>query len=128
MRFYVNLIEKKFQSIKIDAGNFALKVRSILEAIKKLPGSCSFEHQSAMLVVSIGQSESISRKHFEKFLLGQKIILQTFVVIRMVVGQIGESSPGECYAGYPPLVQCVRRNLHKNILTSPISHFREQFI
>ena len=60
--------------------------------------------------------------------LGFKIIFKGFVIIQMVLGQVGENAVVKGHAVHAVKIQRVRGNLHHQVLTASFHHFRNDLL
>ena len=112
--------------MKVYFFDFAMKVHFIVicsKPIRKLIRLYTREHFYAVFIVYVSQSKSLSRQHLEEFLFRGKIIIESFVVVEMVMREVGKYSAGELYARDSALVQRVRTDFHKYIFAAFFHHF-----
>ena len=91
-------------------------------------GLCILHHDLSVTVIAVDQGKAAGRKVVKEQLFGPDVFIKCFVIIEVVMGNIGEDATGKFKTCYPLLGQGMRADFHKGILTACIHHFLQQTV
>ena len=106
----------------------AFEVSIVFQGIAQLASPRVLQHERAIFVVQIGQGESTLWQHVEEPLLGIAVVGHGLVVVKMVMGQVGEDATSKMQPSNAILGHTVGTHLHKGVLTIFIHHLLQQSV
>ena len=85
-------------------------------------------HHAAVLVVGVGDGESVSTEMVEECLFRIAVVLKSLVVIEVVACEVCENAAGKLQAADAFLMNGVRATFHKGIFAASLGHFAQKTV
>ncbi len=112
-------------SIKMFLEDAGLKIGQSFHRIGKFSGFAILQHHSAVFIICIYEGKGIRGKIIEKRLLHVPVFQHIFVIIEMILGEIGKDSSNKTKSIDPLLMNSMRAYFHESMTASGIHHLSE---
>ena len=83
----------------------------------------SVYHIMCRLVIDVYNSRV---RYFKQLALGVSIVFKGFVIVKVILREIGKQCYVEMTSVYPSLRECLGRDLHNAVFTAAVNHFPEE--
>ena len=107
---------------EIMLAHFYGEISHLLHRIGVSHRFCILQHHHAVLVVFVCHRNRSARQTIKKLFLGLDIVVERFVIIQMVVGDIRKNPRRKWYPGNSSLIHRVRADFHKTMTAIGIGH------